>query len=66
MDIDHKILSTAILPLLLIKKGNCQLQAKVCALSSVNRIGGLNLCRDSVSGLTDCLPLYDFNSVAAA
>ena len=34
------------------KKGSCQL-AKVCALSMVNRLGGLSLPRNSVVRLTD-------------
>ena len=35
------------------KKGSCQLLAKVCARSMVNRLGGLSLPRKSVVRLTD-------------
>ena len=35
------------------KKGSCQLLAKVCARSTVNRLGGLSLPRKSVVRLTD-------------
>ena len=37
----------------LFKKGSCQLLAKVCARSTVNRLGGLSLPRKSVVRLTD-------------
>ena len=36
------------------KKGSCQLLAKVCARSIINRLGGLSLPRKSVVRLTDC------------
>ena len=36
-----------------LKNGSCQLLAKVCAPSTVNRLGGLSLPRKSVVRLTD-------------
>ena len=30
IEIDHELISTVLLPLLLIQEGSCQLQAKVC------------------------------------
>ena len=38
---------------LFFQKGSCQLLAKVCARSTVNRLGGLSLPRKSVVRLTD-------------
>ena len=38
-------------------KGSCQLLAKVCAQSLVNRLGGLSLPRKSVVRLTDRLDM---------
>ena len=34
VEIDHEIISTVILPLLLIQEGFCQLKAKICAQST--------------------------------
>ena len=55
MEIDHEIISTAILLLSIVrfKKGCCQLQAKVCAQVLVNCL--VMLAQEkSVVRLTDC------------
>ena len=57
MEIDHEIISTAILLLPLIQEGQLPVSFEYENLVLINRLGGLSLPRNNASRLTDRLDM---------